>query len=67
MTFTADQKKAIDAQLTENRYDVYQELNDVEDGSDKWWNLKSRETSLTSLLMFGSYEEKNEIAQIVRS
>ena len=67
MTFTADQKKAIDSQLTENRYDIRQELNSVEDGSDKWWSLKSSETNLTSLLMFGSYEEKNEVAQIVRS
>ena len=66
MTFTADQKKAIDSQLTENRYDISQELNSVEEGSDKWWRLKSSETSLTSLLMFGSYEEKNEVAQIVR-
>jgi hypothetical protein len=66
MTFTPDQKKAIDSQLTENRYDIRQELNSVEDGSDKWWSLKSSETNLTSLLMFGSYEEKNEVAQIVR-
>jgi len=62
--FTDTQKKAIDNQLRENRSDISEQLTEVESGSDKWWSLKESESMITKLLMFGTYEEKNQIAQI---
>jgi hypothetical protein len=65
MTFTKQQQNAIDAQLRENRIDISEHLNEVDQNSDKWWSLKETEMKISNLLMFGSYEEKNQMAQIV--
>jgi len=65
MTFTEQQQKAIDAQLRENRNDISEHLNEVDQNSNKWWSLKESEMKISNLLMFGSYEEKNQMAQIV--
>ena len=64
-TYTDQQKKAIDAQLRENRIDIAEQLNEVDQNSDKWWSLKETEMKISNLLIFGSYEEKNQMAQIV--
>ena len=64
-TFTKQQQNAIDAQLRENRNDISEHLNEVDQNSNKWWSLKESEMKISNLLMFGSYEEKNQMAQIV--
>ena len=64
--YTQEQKNEIESVLRSNQRDARDEMNEIEEGSEKWWNLKSHETKLTSLLMFGSWHEKNEIAQVVR-
>jgi len=64
-TYTEQQQKAIDSQLRENRVDVFDQLNEVDETSDKWWSLKETEMKISNLLMFGSYEEKNQTAQII--
>lgn len=63
-TFTEQQKTQIDNILRENRNDLSERLGEVENGSDKWWSLKESESNISKLLMFGTYEEKNKIAQI---
>jgi len=74
-TFTQQQKDEIESVLRENRNDARDEMSEIEardkmsgieEGSEKWWALKAHETKLNSLLMFGSWDEKNEAAQVVR-
>jgi hypothetical protein len=65
-TFTTAQKNEIEAVLRENRNDARDHMSEIEEGSDKWWSLKIHETKLNRVLMFGSWEEKNEWAQVVR-
>ena len=64
-TFTQAQKIQIDNQLRQNRADIVDIINEVEQGSDKWFSLKEAEMKISNLLMFASYEEKNKTAQVV--
>ena len=64
-TFTQAQKIQIDNQLRQNRADIVDTINEVEQGSDKWFSLKEAEMKISNLLMFASYEEKNKTAQVV--
>jgi hypothetical protein len=64
-TFTQAQKIQIDNQLRQNRADIVDTINEVEQGSDKWFSLKEAEMKISNLLMFASYEERNKTAQVV--
>ncbi len=64
-TFTQAQKIQIDNQLRQNRADIVDIINEVEQGSDKWFSLKEAEMKISNLLMFASYEEKNKTAHEV--